>query len=119
MLEDGDLLFLADLMKVIHIQLSHEGRKLFMLKVFGEDLILEEFFILDDKAITTISPFDYMAILLFLQDAVGFYDKIGDLLFAVDALLVSSLFGFLLTVIRLVLRELPLTLVVLETYAVL
>ena len=90
-----------------------------MFEIFWKDLIFKELLILDNKTIATISPLDYVTILLLLQYSICLYDEIRNLLFTMNPLLICSLLGLLLPIVGLVLRGFLLTLVFLETDAVL
>jgi hypothetical protein len=66
MLKDWNLFLFTNLVKVIHVELPDERGKLFMFKVFGQNLILEELFIFDNEAIAIICPFNDVVIFLLL-----------------------------------------------------
>lgn len=76
MLEDRNLLFLANLVEIIHIELPNKRRELLMFEIFGKNLILKQILILHNEAISVISPLDDMTVLFFLKDLVCFDDEI-------------------------------------------
>ena len=55
-LEDGDFLFFANFMEVIHVELAHERRELAVLEVFGQDLPRELLLVLHDEAVALVRP---------------------------------------------------------------
>lgn len=70
MLEDRNLLFFANFVKIIHIELPDKRGELLMFEIFGKNLILKQFLILNNEAISVISPLDNMIILFFLENFV-------------------------------------------------
>lgn len=91
MLENWDLFFLSNLMKIIHIKLPNKRRKLSMFKIFGKNLVLKKIFILYDKANSSFSPFNYMCILFLLKYPISLHDKIRNLLFTMKSFFTSKL----------------------------
>lgn len=91
MLENWDLFFLSNLMKIIHIKLPHERRKLPMLKIFGKNLVLKKIFVLNNKADSSFSPFNYMRILFLFEYSISLHDKIRNLLLTMKPFLTSEL----------------------------
>ena len=77
-LENGYLLFLPDLVKIIHIKLPDKRRELLMLKILGQYLILKPILVLDDKGVALIGPVDDVGIDGVLKNSVGLDDEIGD-----------------------------------------
>jgi hypothetical protein len=53
-------------MEIIHIELTDKRGEFSMFEIFGQDLILKQIFILNNEAVSLISPFDNMTILFFL-----------------------------------------------------
>ncbi len=86
MFEDGDFLFLSNFVKVVHVKLTDERRKLFMLEVFGEYFILKEVLVLHDEAGPIVCPLYYVPVLLLFQNLVGLHYKIRNLLLPVHSL---------------------------------
>lgn len=91
MLENRYFLFLSNFMKIIHIKLPHKRRELTMLKIFGENLILKQLLVFNNKADSSFSPLNNMWILFFLKYAVSLHNKIGYLLLTMKPLLASKL----------------------------
>lgn len=89
MLKDRNFFFLSDFVKIIHVELSDEGRKLFMLEVFGQYFVFEKILIFDDEAVSIISPLNDMRIPFIFQYFVGLHDKIGYFLLAMHTFFVG------------------------------
>jgi hypothetical protein len=86
-LEDRDLLLLADLVEIVHIELTHEGGKLLVLEVLRQDLILELLLTLHDETVAVVRPLNYVRVPPVLQNAVGLYDEVRNVLLTVQTLL--------------------------------
>lgn len=56
MLEDVLVLFVADLMEVIHVELSNKGAEVAVPKVDGQDLLLEALDVEDGKVGAVLVP---------------------------------------------------------------
>lgn len=76
MFKNRNLFFLPDLVKIIHVQLSHKGWKLLMLEIFWQDLVLELVFIFYNKCIPLISPLNDVRIYRIFKDSICFYYEV-------------------------------------------
>lgn len=54
----------ADLSEIIHVELPHETRKVRMLKVLWKNRRTKDLFILDDEALSMLSPLQTGSIFL-------------------------------------------------------
>lgn len=61
-----------------------------MFEIFGKNLILKQFLIFDNEAISVIGPLDDMTVLFLFKDLVCLDDEVGDLLLAMDSFLTSN-----------------------------
>ena len=118
MFENGYLFFLANFMEIVHVELSHERWKFFMLKIFREYLVFEHIFIFNYKTVPIVCPFNDMTILTLLQYSVSLYDEIWYILFAMHLLSSPALLR-LLSLFRTTLLTSPLRLFLLYLHAVL
>ena len=76
MLKDRNFLFVADLVEVVHVELPDKRRELLMFEIFGKNFILKQFLILNDEAISVISPLDNMTILFLFKDLICLDDEV-------------------------------------------
>jgi hypothetical protein len=58
-----------------------------MLEVFWQDFVFELIFAFNNEAVAIICPLDYVIVLFILQNSIGLYDKIRNVLLAVQPLL--------------------------------
>jgi len=85
MLKYRYLFFFANFVEIVHIELSHERRKLFMFEIFWQNLVLKEFFVAYNEAITTLHPVNNVTIASVLQNFVSLHDEVRNLLFAMNS----------------------------------
>ena len=63
MFENWDFLFFAYFVKIVHVELPHEGRKFLMLEIFGQNLVFKKILIFNNEAVAIISPLYDMTVL--------------------------------------------------------
>jgi hypothetical protein len=73
MLKNVSVLFITDLMEIIHIKLSHKGRKISVTEINGKYLLLKSFNIIDNKVSSFLIPTDNLDIDVVLNHKINTY----------------------------------------------
>ena len=76
MLKDRNFLFFTYFVEIVHVELPDKRRELLMFEIFGKNFILKQFLILNDEAISVISPLDNMTILFLFKDLICLDDEV-------------------------------------------
>ena len=76
MLKDRNFLFFTYFVEIVHVELPDKRRELLMFEIFGKNFILKQFLILNDEAISVISPLDNMTVLFLFKDLICLDDEV-------------------------------------------
>ncbi len=66
------IIFLLNLVKIIHVKLSHKGRKIWMSEILGQYFPCKRYNIMDDKSYITFIPRNHALIFGMFKDLVCF-----------------------------------------------
>ena len=78
---------LLELMEIIHVQLSNEGRKIVMFEILGQDLVAEQIWLFYLKAIASWRPADDVVKLMAVHDLVYLNQERWDVIDGIFALI--------------------------------